>query len=90
LIAERFGERNLLALGTAILGLAFLGLGFAPGFWAILSRSFSRGLGSSVQHPLGSTIISRAYAAEGGAPRSAPTTSPATSASSRLARSSRC
>jgi MFS transporter, FSR family, fosmidomycin resistance protein len=65
LIAERFGERNLLALGTAILGLAYLALGFAPGFWAILVALFFAGLGSSVQHPLGSTIISRAYAAEG-------------------------
>jgi MFS family permease len=65
LVAERFGERNLLALGTAILGLAFLGLGFASGFWAILGALFFAGLGSSVQHPLSSTIISRAYAAEG-------------------------
>jgi FSR family fosmidomycin resistance protein-like MFS transporter len=65
LIAERFGERNLLALGTAILGIAFLALGFAPGFWAILVALFFAGLGSSVQHPLSSTIISRAFAAEG-------------------------
>jgi FSR family fosmidomycin resistance protein-like MFS transporter len=48
-----------------ILGLAFLALGFAPGFWAILAALFFAGLGSSVQHPLGSTIISHAYAAEG-------------------------
>ena len=65
LIAERLGERNLLALGTVILGLAFLALGFAQGFWAILAALFFAGLGSSVQHPLGSTIISHAYAAEG-------------------------
>jgi len=65
LIAERFGERNLLALGTAILGIAFLALGFAPGFWAILVALFFAGLGSSVQHPLSSTIISRVFAAEG-------------------------
>src|SRR5262245_54451391 len=65
LIAERFGERNLLALGTVIVGLAFLGLGYAPGFWAILVALFFAGMGSSVQHPLGSTIISRTYAAEG-------------------------
>ena len=36
LIAERFGERNLLALGTIIAGLAFLALGYVSGFWAIL------------------------------------------------------
>lgn len=65
LFAERFGERNLLALGTLLVGIAFLGLGYAPGFWAILVALFGAGLGSSVQHPLGSTLISRAYPLEG-------------------------
>jgi len=65
LIAERFGERNLLALGTLIAGVAFLALGFAPGFWAILATLFFAGVGSAVQHPLCSTIISHAYPAEG-------------------------
>jgi len=65
LIAERFGERNLLALGTLVVGLAFLALGYAPGFWAILTALFFAGLGSSVQHPLSSTIISHAFASEG-------------------------
>jgi MFS transporter, FSR family, fosmidomycin resistance protein len=65
LIAERFGERNLLALGTLIAGLAFLALGYAPGFWAILIALFFAGVGSAVQHPLSSTIISHAYAGDG-------------------------
>jgi FSR family fosmidomycin resistance protein-like MFS transporter len=65
LIAERFGERNLLALGTLIAGCAFLALGFAPGFWAILIALFFAGVGSAVQHPLASTIISHAYPDEG-------------------------
>ena len=65
LFAERFGERNLLAFGTLLVGVAFLGLGYAPGFWAILVALFGAGLGSSVQHPLGSTLISRAYPLEG-------------------------
>ena len=65
LIAERFGERNLLALGTLIAGLAFLALGYAPGFWAILAALFFAGVGSAVQHPLSSTIISHAYPGEG-------------------------
>src|SRR5262245_12550357 len=65
LIAERFGERNLLALGTLIAGIAFLALGFAPGFWAILIALFFAGVGSAVQHPLSSTIISHAYPGEG-------------------------
>lgn len=65
LIAERFGERNLLALGTLIAGVSFLGLGYAPGYRAILVALFFAGLGSAVQHPLSSTIISHAYAGEG-------------------------
>src|SRR5512134_3176608 len=65
LIAERFGERNLLALGTLVAGAAFLALGFAPGFWAILAALFLAGVGGAVQHPLASTIISHAYPDEG-------------------------
>ena len=65
LVAERFGERNLLALGTLVAAAAFLALGTAPGFWAILGALFLAGVGSAVQHPLSSTIISHAYPAEG-------------------------
>lgn len=65
LIAERFGERNLLALGTAVAGAAFLALGYASGFWMILIALFFAGFGSAVQHPLCSTIISHTYPDEG-------------------------
>jgi MFS family permease len=61
LVAERMGERNLLVIGTATAGLAFVGLGYAQGFWMILIALFFAGLGSAVQHPLCSTIISNAY-----------------------------
>src|SRR4029453_5384078 len=65
LIAERFGERNLLAIGTLVAGVSFIALGFAPGFWAILLALFFAGVGSAVQHPLSSTIISHAYPGDG-------------------------
>lgn len=65
LIAERFGERNLLAFGTAIAGAAFVALGYAGGFWMILVALFFAGFGSAVQHPLCSTIISHVYPDEG-------------------------
>jgi MFS family permease len=61
LVAERFGERTLLALGTLIAGLAFLALSVAPGFAVILVALFFAGMGSAVQHPLSSTVISHAY-----------------------------
>jgi MFS family permease len=65
LVAERFGERNLLALGTLVAGIAFVALGYAPGFWMILGVLFLAGVGLAVQHPLCSTIISHAYPAGG-------------------------
>ena len=61
LVAERFGERNLLVIGTAMAGASFVGLGYAQGFWMILTALFFAGVGSAVQHPLCSTIISNAY-----------------------------
>jgi MFS transporter, FSR family, fosmidomycin resistance protein len=61
LFAERFGERNLLAFGTFVAGCAFFALGHATGFWMIIVALFFAGLGSAVQHPLSSTIISHAY-----------------------------
>ena len=65
LIAERFGARKLLAIGTLVAGIAFISLGYAPGFWGILMALLFAGVGSAVQHPLSSTIISHAYPGEG-------------------------
>ncbi len=65
LIAERFGERNLLAFGTLLAGCAFVALGYVSGFWAILAVLFLAGTGSAVQHPLCSAIISRAFPQNG-------------------------
>ena len=65
LIAERLGARNLLAFGTACAGLAFIALGQAAGFAAILLALFCAGFGSAFQHPLCSTLISHAYPGDG-------------------------
>jgi MFS family permease len=65
LFAERFGERNLLALGTLVSAVAFVALGYSSGFWMILAVLFFAGMGSAVQHPLSSTIISHSYPDEG-------------------------
>ena len=63
--AERLGSRNLLAFGTACTGLAFVALGHATGFVAVLVALFVAGFGSAFQHPLSSAIISHAYPGEG-------------------------
>jgi MFS family permease len=63
LLAERWGEGRLLTLGTAICGLGFVFLGTAVRFEWLLALLFFAGLGSSVQHPLSSSLVSRAYEA---------------------------
>ena len=65
ILAERIGERGLLAFGTALAGAAFIALGYAQGFLAILAALFFAGAGSAVQHPLASTLVSRAYPIQG-------------------------
>ncbi len=61
-LAERFGERVLLALGTACAGAAYIMLGFSAGFVTMIGFLFLAGVGNAVQHPLCSSIISNAYA----------------------------
>ena len=65
LVAERFGGRRLLALGTLVAGAGFLALGHAAGFWMILGALFLAGVGSAVQHPICSSIIAHAYPGDG-------------------------
>jgi MFS family permease len=60
-LAERWGERILLALGTAVAGLGFVFLGLAGGFAGLLLCLLLTGLASGVQHPLASSVVSRAY-----------------------------
>ncbi len=61
LLAERWGEARLLVAGTVITALGFLAAGTAGGFAALLGCLFLGGLGSSVQHPLSSSLVSKAY-----------------------------
>jgi MFS transporter, FSR family, fosmidomycin resistance protein len=61
LLAERWGERRLLALGTAVTGAGFIAAGWAGGFASLLGLLLIAGLASGVQHPLSSTLVSTAY-----------------------------
>ncbi len=60
-LAERWGERRLLALGTAVTGAGFIVAGWTGGFASLLLVLLVAGLGSGVQHPLSSTLVSTAY-----------------------------
>lgn len=64
LISERFGERRLLALGTLGTAVGWLLLAEADGFRALCIAVLVAGIGSSVQHPLASSLVSRAYRGE--------------------------
>ena len=61
LLAERWGERRLLAVGTAVTGAGFIAAGWTGGFASLLLVLLVAGLGSGVQHPLSSTLVSTAY-----------------------------
>lgn len=63
LVAERLGERALLAVGTILAGAAFAALALADSYGALLILILVVGVGSAVQHPLASSIIARAYVA---------------------------
>jgi MFS transporter, FSR family, fosmidomycin resistance protein len=60
-LAERWGERRLLAAGTLVTAGCFIAAASAAGFPALLLLLLTAGLGSSVQHPLSSSIVSRAF-----------------------------
>jgi MFS transporter, FSR family, fosmidomycin resistance protein len=61
LLAERRGEARLLAAGTAVTACGFIAAGTAGGFVALLGLMAVAGLGSGVQHPLSSSLVSKAF-----------------------------
>jgi MFS transporter, FSR family, fosmidomycin resistance protein len=62
LIAERLGTAPVLALGTALAGIGYCLAGASAGFGLLVVALFIGGLGASVQHPLASSLMARAFA----------------------------
>jgi MFS family permease len=60
-LAERWGEPRVLAAGTLFTAAGFLCLGTAGSFASLLVFLVIGGLGSGTQHPLSSSLVSRAY-----------------------------
>ncbi len=58
-LAERIGERAVLAAGTLLLGLAYLWVAAASGAVALGAALLLLGIGAAVQHPLSSSLIAR-------------------------------
>ena len=65
LAAERAGERAMLAAGTVVAATALIFAGFTTSFFALAACLVLGGLGASVQHPLGSSLTSRAFDGSG-------------------------
>jgi MFS transporter, FSR family, fosmidomycin resistance protein len=65
MVAERVGERRMLALGLATLSGAFLLLAPAWSFTTVAMLCLLIGVGASLQHPLSSSLVSRAYEERG-------------------------
>ena len=63
MLAERVGERALLAAGSVLAGVAFALLATSQSYAALGALILLAGTGSAVQHPIASTLISRVYAA---------------------------
>ncbi|HYY38996.1 MAG TPA: MFS transporter [Xanthobacteraceae bacterium] len=61
LIAERLGTAAVLALGTALAGAGYCLAGASAGFGLLVVALFIGGLGASVQHPLASSLMARAF-----------------------------
>jgi MFS family permease len=67
-IADRFGGRAILVLGTALAAVGYMLAGFTGSLSGLCIALTLAGAGSSVQHPIGSAAVSRAYRARARGP----------------------
>ncbi|MGH7327745.1 MAG: MFS transporter, partial [Polyangiaceae bacterium] len=61
MLGERMGARSMLALGTAFAATCYLVAGSGSTYAALALALFAGGLGSSVQHPIASNMVARAF-----------------------------
>jgi MFS family permease len=61
MLAERFGSALVLATGTAMAGAGFCIAGASTGFIALVIALLIAGAGGSVQHPVASALVARAF-----------------------------
>ena len=62
-LADRISGRRLLILGTVMAAAGYAAAGFAGGLLTLYAALAVAGIGSSVQHPIASGAVSRAYGA---------------------------
>ena len=61
MLGEKYGTALILALGTALAGIGYCFAGASSGLFGLIAALFVGGLGASVQHPLASSLITRAF-----------------------------
>jgi len=61
-LGERYGERRLLTIGTFVTALSVMGFALSGNIYILCVLLIIGGLGAGVQHPLASSMISKAYA----------------------------
>ena len=64
-MAERFGGQTVLVLGTVVTALGYIFAGVTGSLVGLSLALAVSGAGASVQHPIGSSAVSRAYASGG-------------------------
>ena len=64
-LAEHLGEFWMLLGGNAWVSIGLIGMAVMPGFWSLISMTIIGGLGGGTQHPLASSMVSRAYESSG-------------------------
>ena len=60
-LAEQFGAKGILAIGTIVAGVGYILAGFAGGFIGLALALVVVGAGCAVQHPLSSGLVADAY-----------------------------
>lgn len=63
--AERTGEFWLLVGGNLWVAVALVFMALAPGYWLLITVAAIGGLGGGTQHPLATSMVSRAYEESG-------------------------
>jgi FSR family fosmidomycin resistance protein-like MFS transporter len=61
LVAQRTGNILILSIGTALAAIGYLMAGASTGFMLLVLALAIGGIGSSTQHPIGSTVVAHAY-----------------------------
>jgi MFS family permease len=64
-LAEHIGEFWMLLGGNAWVSIGLIGMSVMPSFWPLIYMTIIGGLGGGMQHPLASSMVSRAYESSG-------------------------